>query len=102
MEKFKQIPQKEKFVCKICGGHHPAYACREKVDIEARRKAYVEKLKKGEPGMAEAMSEAEKEGWTDIEIKKEEAREALLMGRPEEVEKRKKALYEGRPPSRKE
>lgn len=96
MEKFEKKFQREKSVCKICGGPHPSYACKERVDIEVKRKEYLEKLKKGEPGMVEAMQEAEKEGSTDIEIKKEEARAELLKGRPEEVEKRKKAIFEGR------
>lgn len=98
METFQP---KEK-VCKICGGPHSQYNCTKKVDIGAKKKEYIERLKKGEPGMVEALKEAQKEGSTDIETSKEEQWQKILKGEPEKVEERKRVIREGKPPMAKE
>jgi len=95
MEKIETSQPKEK-ICKICGGPHSQYNCTKKVDIKARRKEYIEKLKKGEPDLVETMKEVQREGFSDIETRKEEVREELLEGKPQEVKKRKEELREGK------
>ncbi|MDP1629376.1 MAG: hypothetical protein Q8L57_02030 [bacterium] len=96
MEKSGIIPQKEKTACRICGGDHATHVCRERVDVEAKRKEYVEKLKKGEPDVVELMKEVQRKGFKDVETKKKEVREELLEGRPKEIEERKEAIREGK------
>ncbi len=75
MEKssFEQMSKMERR-CDICGEAHPTYEHKGKVDIEARRKSYVEELIKGKPAKAV-------EGAVKFSELQKKSREKLMKGK---------------------
>lgn len=74
---MEKAPQTEKR-CDICAGPHPTYAHQGEINIEVRRKAYVEQLKKGKPASIE------------------ESREKLMKGDTEKMKKAREKLFKGK------